>query len=369
MSLSDYQILVIGTDGSVRTIYDGAGLYELRYERLLNDIGACALTVPSVAGLTDIFTLDTFIEVQRTSPVTGLLQTEDTYLTRLTHRFRDGQEERFIAGGLSLNHLLARRVIDPDDDPAAAGGYSTKAGVADEVMRGYAREQCGDLASALRQFPNFSVGATLNVGTGIGRRLRYDNLLEAFQDMALSGEMDFIISRITGNTLRLTIEPIGTDKTKSHNYPFAPFVLFNPLRGNLENPSILVDRKEEGNYAYALGQGPGEFRIVSQLPGMGIGDSPYNRIEFTVDARTTERGDTATLLTSARQGLEEKKQKQEFSFDLQANTPGSTYRKDFDIGDLVSAQWDEQEIDIRIRGVDVNIDSSGENIRVKIETI
>lgn len=368
MSLPDYQLTIVSpSSGQPLTVITGSGLDGLRFSRVLNGIGSLALTLPEGEDWASIFTLDTLIEVARTDPVTGGLRTEDTYLTRLTHRFREGDQELFVVGGLSLNHLLARRVVDPDDDTLAAGGYSTKAGPADDVMRAYAREQCGDLASAARQFPNFSVGPVLSVGGGVGKRARYENLLELFQELAKAGQMDFTTRRLTGNTLRLTIEPIGSDKTRSTNYPFAPFVMFNPVRGNLENPSLLQDRKGEGTYVYALGQGPGEFRIVSQVSGLGIVDSPYNRIEFTEDIRLAERGFGQQLLTGARDALISRQAQKVFTFRITGDLPGAVYHVDWEIGDLVTCAWDAVELNLRITEVELDISADGESINVKVE--
>lgn len=373
MSLPDYQVTVIDpATGQVVMIFDGIALYELRYNRPLNDIGAMALTLPvegNALRLRSIFSLDALIEVARTSPVTGRLQVEDTFLTRLTHRFREGNEERFVVGGLSLNHLLSRRVIDPDDDPLAAGGYSTKAGPADVVMRAYAREQCGDLASADRQFPNFSVGPVGSIGNGVGKRARYENLFELFQELSRSSSMDFIVTRLTSNILRLTIAPIGSDKSKSSNYPFAPFVMLNPDRGNLANPSLVIDRKKEGNFCYALGQGQGEFRIVSKVTGQGLGDSPYNRLEFTEDVRLAERGQAQQLLTGALDALKERQPVKEFTFEPSGQEPGNIYRQDWDVGDLVTAAWDDESLDLRVRDVELDISASGETISVVMEPV
>jgi hypothetical protein len=370
MALPDYQLVVRSpVDGAVRTVLDGAAFNNCKYSRILNDVGIFAMELPSDPDWPAIFTLDTLIDVERTSPLTGLLQVEETFLTRLLHRFREGDEERFIVGGLSLNHLLARRLVDPADDPLAAGGYSTKAGPADEILAEYAQEQCGSGASANRQFPNFQVGAVGSVGASAGRRLRYENLLETFQDVANQSNIDFIITRPIANTLRLTIIPIGTDKTRTRNYPGSPFVELNPDRGNLSDPSLLFDRKNEQNYVYALAQGPGENRIVSQLQGEGVNDSPYNRIEFTTDIRTAERGDATTVATQARAALYEKQAKKEFTFKPSGTDSGAIYRLDWDIGDSVTAVWDDEIIDLRIREVEISLDSTGETITPRLEPI
>lgn len=371
MALPDYQLVVRSpVDGSVRTILDGSAFDDCKFSRVLNDVGVFAMTLPSDPDWSSIFTLDALIDVERTSPITGNLQVEETYLTRLTHRFREGNEERFVVGGLSLNHLLSRRVIDPTDDPLVAGGYSTKAGPADDILIEYADEQCGPgCLTAARMFPNFTIAASASVGLPAGRRLRYENLLDVFQEVAAQSNVDFLITRLTASTLRLTVYPIGADKTRTRNYPGAPFVELNPARGNLSDPSLLFDRKKEQNYVYALAQGPGESRIVTELSGLGIGDSPYNRIEFTTDARTSERGDSTSIATQARTALHEQQAQKQFTFKPTGAEPGNTYHVDWDVGDVLTCAWDDELVDLRVIEVEITLDNNGETIAPRLEPI
>lgn len=368
MALPDYQVTVYNPfTGDVAALFDGVAFYNLTYSRVLNGIGALTLELESDPTFDAIFSLDALIEVQRTSPVNGMLQVEGVYLTRLTHRYRQGDEERYLVGAVSAEHLLSRRLVDPTDDPLAAGGYSTKAGPADQVMIAYAREQAADLASTPRQFPNLTVAPSLDVGRSTGRRLRYDNLFKVFQDLAEAGDVDFQIVRITDNNLRLIVAPIGSDKTQTRNYPFAPFVRLDPLRGNLQDPSLLFDRREEENYVYAFGQGANDTRILAELSGDGIGDSPYNRIEFKTDVRRAERGDSNTLLTSARAALAEKRATKEFTFKPTGTESGNIYRLDWDIGDKITAAWDANQVDLRVIEVELQVSSDGEEIDVKLQ--
>lgn len=368
MTLADYQLTVRSPiDGSVRIVLDGTAFDDCKFSRALDDVGVFAMTLPSRSDWPSIFTLDALIDVERTSPITGRLVLEETYFTRLLHRFREGNDERFVVGGLSLNHLLARRIVDPADDPLGAGGYSTKAGPADDILVAYALEQASTSASSIRQFPNFTVAASTSSGIAAGRRLRYENLLEVFQDVCNGSNVDFQITRLSANNLRLTVAAIGTDRTRTRNYPGGPFVELNPMRGNLSNPSLMFDRKKEQNYVYALGQGPGEDRILYKLEGEGVHDSPYNRIEFTSDVRTAERGDSTTLATGARAALYDKQSRKEFTFKPNGTEPGAMYRVDFDIGDTLTCVWDDEMIDLRVREVEISLDSNGETITPRLE--
>lgn len=369
MVFPNYQIVLIScATGNVKRIFDGTSFYEMRFNRVLDDVGSIAITFPIEDSLPTLFLKDDFIEIRRTSPITGELITEETYLVRLTQRFRENNDERWVVGGLSLNHLIARRVIDPADDPLAAGGFSTKAGTADEVMRGFAREQMADLASVARRFPNFSVGLTPGTAQPVGKRSRYDNLLEVFQDLSLQGQTDFIIVRYSGNSLRLNIQPIGVDRTKTSNYPFAEFTQFDPDRGNLTTPSLVTDSKKEQNFCYALGQGQGDTRIVAKVAGDNLSESPYNRIEFTADIRQSDRSDPLYLLTGARAALTENQVKQEFTFEIIQGASGTVYRKDYDLGDKITVRWESVSIDLRVTGIEISLDASeGENISTTLE--
>ncbi len=368
MALADYQIALISSfTGDVLRVFDSQTPYELKYNRALDDVGAVAMTMPADDTLADLFVKDAFLEIRRTSPVTGKLIVEDTYLIRLIQRLRENDDERLVIGGLSLNHLIARRLIDPDDDPLGAGGYSTKANTADEVMRSFAREQMADLASTGRAFPNLTVGTTPGTALRVGKRSRYDNLLEVFQALAIQGQTDFIITRYSANNLRLTIQPIGLDRTKTSNYPFGEFTQFDPDRGNLTNPSLVMDSKKEQNFCYALGQGQGDTRIVAKVPGDNLSESPYNRIEFTADVRQSDRSDSLYLLTGGRQAITDNQQTQEFTFDTVPTASGAIYRKDYDLGDKITVRWGMTSIDLRVTNVEISLNESGEDLSVKLE--
>lgn len=370
MALPSYQLKVYNiTTGDLMKVYDPAGFHTMRYSRALNGVGSLVVVFDSIDGLLDTFPLDTLIDVERTSPVTGDLAREETFLVRMWHRFREGDTERLIIGGQSLNHLLARRIIDPDDDPLAAGGYSTKSGAADAIMREYALEQAGASASAERQFPNLTVNTVSGSAQNAGRRLRHETLLEIMTDLGDQGGTDFIIDRTSANNLALTIAPIGDDLTKSRNYPFAPFVLINPLRGNIIDPSLKSERKDEQNFIYALGKGPGESRIVLKQAGDGVGDSPLNRVEFTKDVRVPERGNTLQIQTEMKDALAEVAAETELTFNLSGHEVGSVYRLNWEVGDKITAQWDTVDVDVRVTGVEIDISASGENLSVTTEAI
>lgn len=372
MPLPSYQILFMHpVTGNVIKVLDGQQLYQLRYSRVYNGIGACALTLPVDNMPSAAFDLtDMFIEVQRTSPITGALIIEETYLARSWNRYRPGNDERYSIGAVSLNHLLARRVVDPADDPISAGGYATRAGAADVVLYEYANCQIGALASAPRQMPGLSVPGVLGVAPPVGLRLQYENLYQVFQQTAQQAGIDFQISRTSGINMELNIGYLTTDRTQGANYPTQQFVLLTPERGNLSNPSFSRDRTDEKNFVYMQGKGQGADRYTIQWQDSATTSaSPFNRIEFAADARNVEKGDSLGILTEAIDALKETQQVIKFEFDPEGTEPGNIYRQNWDVGDLITATWGANTADLRILSVEINISEAGENLSITTQVL
>lgn len=371
-SLPSYQVLFLNpATGAVIKVFDAQQFYQIRYSRVYNGIGAIALTLPVDNMPTAAMDLtDMFIEVQRTSPITGQLIVEETYLARSWRRYRLGVDERYTIGGLSLNHLLARRVVDPADDPQEAGGYSTKAGAADVVLYQYASEQAGALASAPRRFPGLNVAGVLGVAPPIGLRLQYENLYSVFQQSCKQAEIDFQIARTSGINMQLNIGYLTTNRTQDANYPLTPFVLLTPQRGNLSNPSFSRDRTDEKNFVYMQGKGQGTNRYSIQWQdSTTTSASPFNRIEFAADARNVEKGDDLGLLTEAVDALKETQQVVKFEFEPEGIEPGNIYRQNWDVGDLVTATWDSNSADLRILSVEINVTEGGETLAITTQVL
>lgn len=372
MSLPNYQIVFLDpSTGAVLRILDQQSPHEVKYSRVYNGIGAVAITMP-LDVVTDTMKnrVDMFIDVQRTSPVTGKLITDETYFARRFQRYTVGDDERYSIGGLSLNHLLARRLIDPDDDPLVAGGYSTKSGSADAVLFEYATEQAGVGASPARQFPGLSVAGVLGTFPSIGLRLRYENLLKTFQDICKQKSMDFQIVRTTGINMQLNIGQLTVNRTQAANYPTRQFVLLTPMRANLFNPSFTNDYTDEMNTVYEQGKGQGSNRtVIVQSNGTSVSLSPFNRIEFADDSRNTEKGNALGLITDAATALKEHQSITRFEFEPLSNLPGNVYRLNWDVGDLITATWDTDTADLRITGVEITISGAGENINITTEVV
>lgn len=370
MSLPEYQVLVLDCrTGNVLTIFDGASFVDLRYSRKLNGVGLLAMTLPGTQTNYDYFGWDNFIEVKRSDPETGSLITEETYLCRSRQLYTDDDDQdMLVIGGLSLNHLIARRLVNPFDDPLSVGGYSTKSGAGDVVIRSYVREQMADLASVARQTPGLSILPIAGVGLFVSDSRRYDNLLTAITDLAISSGIDFQITRSSGASLSMQIAPLGFDRTRSTNYPFAAWVGLSPNRRNLSKPVLKIDRSNEQNFVYVLGQGQGDLRQVLTIAG-DTSISPFGRIEYTRDARNIDKTNTTGLSSAGATSINKNKAFRDFSFSPTNVEPGNIYRLDWDVGDRITVLWKGEEIDLRVTGVELQISANGESIDTTVQEL
>lgn len=377
MPTADYEVRVYNPDGGeLLALIQQIEWQSMRYTRAVNDVGTFQITIPlSSSKASSLLMLDALIEVIR-RPNNSTYTVEGTYFARTFNPLVDESDLSWlVVGGEHVNQILRRRVIDPDDDPLNGGkeekgpgtgaGYSTKSGTADDVMSELVEEQAGPTASADRQVPGLTVAPSASVGNNVGGRWTYqDNLLETLQSLALTSGMDFEVEREEDADLLFTAHIIGSDKTYTTNHPTGKYVVFAPELGNMSQPAITRDRRNEINYLYLLLRGPEEARETFEQSLPTVNDSPFNRIEGSSDARELE--EDASITEFQTQGftfLRENASEEEFSFNV--TNAASTYHDIWDIGDSITARWpdfDNYQQDLRIIGVEVEVMSSGETV-------
>lgn len=368
MGLTDYQIVLRSrVDGSVKSIFSAEQVDRFTYERILNDISKLSLELEGNDTLHGQFLLDDMVEIERRHPIDQVFRVEGTYFVRFIQRFVEEGRDRLVIGGRSLEDLLRRRIIDPDDDPLSVGGYTILAGPADDLMRYVALHNLGLQANVLRQAPDFVVNTVGSIGGPVGDRLRHENLFEVWQNFSDKGSVDFRLVRTTGRQIETEIGRFGQDLTYATNYGYRQMVLLQPEQGNLIDPSLTTDRTEEVNVVYALGQGPGDRRLVAKVTHERLLDSPWNRCEIAEDFRNLDRSAGQNLITAGTGVLEDaSKELEEFTFVLDPTAPGSVYRVNWDLGDRISVLWGPFAGDFRIRGLTVTVTPEDEDIDVEV---
>lgn len=372
----DYEIRIVSrSTGNVVQVYGPAVVTEIRYSVQLNGVGSLAVAFLSRANevSTSQFSLDyiqsitpkdTFIDVIRDGIIEG------TYLVSSFERGLDGTAaEYLVIGALSLEHLIARRILDPRDDSVQPnGGYVTKAGPADTILRALLREQMGDLASSPRVTQGLYIPPTPGTGSGSGIRRRYENLLGIVQTITNASDIDILMQRSNGTQIDVTLAPRGTDQTYGEHAPLGPYLVFAQQRGNLSNPAILWDSKEERSVVYVLGPGEGSNRalyvaINSQLSAA----SPFGRSETVSDLRQSTPNLVTELIVEGQNKLQELAAEIKFNFAMNPSAGGALYRTDWIVGDYCSVVSGEIIRDVRITSAEFFVGVDGEIVTVKFE--
>lgn len=370
---ADYNLQFIHPNGQQLDLLTHDRIVSFTYERILNDIGTFTLTIDASDNAAEYFgLLDMVLNVYRRNTPTGNLELDASYLTLYWERLENDEtgQEFIIFSGSSLEDLLNRRLIVPEDDPVNAGGFVTRAGSGDVVMRDFVLYQCVTPAvKPERSFLGLSCAAVSGAFENVFQRRSYDNLLDVLKEIAQKSIVDFRIV-YTGDTATdtMTFEfqalTIGTDRTKTTNYPSSPYLLFDPRRGNLFSPSLLLDRKEEATFAYVAGQGLEDERVVIPvINAFAAADSIWNRREILTDARNNQENDIDGYLSAGIDALNDKKAITKF--DFQPDLSIVRYNEHFYLGDRITAQYAGQSKDIRVGKVTITIEND-ESISIEL---
>lgn len=359
-----YQIQLLHPDGYQLDLLSMDRVVALNYTRALNDVGSFSLTVDSSDDTAQYFGLtDMVVNIWRKNTPHGVYELDASYLTRFFSRLEeDDNEEYVIFAGVSLEHFLTRRVIVPDDDPVNAGGFVTRTGSGDEVMRDFVLYQCiAPQVNAGRIIQGLTAAAVSGAFDTAFQRRSYDNLMDIIKEIAQQSIVDFEIV-YTGDfeTETMTFEfragTIGTDRTRTNNYPTGAFIQFDPRRGNMSSPMIIVDRKDEATYAYVAGQGLEDERVIFPvISNLALPASKWNRIEILTDARNNEEGDVDGYLSAGVDALNDKKVKTSFAFQPDLNAPDTLVNVDWFLGDRITAQYASYSEDLRITRITFDV--------------
>lgn len=365
---SRHELLIYDHDLSPFIYFDLPALLSLNYEVALNAVTPCVFSVPATDIRATFIQRDHFVEVRRYNGTEW--HSQAAYMIKLIEKIRESGDEgesteTYVFGCLSIEDLLAGRVVDPSDDPNAANGYSTKGGYAETIMHAYVYEQIGAGASSARQVPYFTQSTNLARGRSVGFRERLSNLLELLQRMTEPFGVDFRVL-LKNKQLVFTTDIYGHNRSKTADS--TSYFVFSEYRGNLANAKLSEDYRDTKNFAYVLGPGEGDNRLILERSSNDIYATPYSRREFVVDAGNTEPGSSLEALTEGDRAINENRPKLEFTFDLVQNNI-SRYEVNWFLGDIVTVLWEDFEQDMRIMQVAITVNQTVENITPTLREI
>ena len=369
--LPNYQVIVTNPqNGDISLILPLVESFGLKFERAINRITSFALTLPYKSEYDTIFRLDAIVDIYRSDP-DGTMQNEGSFLTRMTEKMENENDKRIIVSGYHANHLLKRRYIDPDDDSVQPnGGYATKAGNGGDVIRAYIREQAGDLSSSNRQTLGLTVPTPTDQGNGVGGNFRYENLWTEMVKLAETADIEIEVRHQGNRQWRCFIGSLGSDRSVAGNLNGAPpysFAIFDPKLGNLAEPRLVSDRRNEISLVRVQGGGARNNRINIELQSANLNDSVYNRIEATADARAVDDTDAYTLYLNGVKFLIENREIIEFESEPILTSGGAIYRRNFEFGDRITAQWDNFSQTLRVASLEFTVTDEDEKLLLGLE--
>ena len=373
-----YQVRLKSNTGNLLAILDD--FQSLSFFKIVNEVGGCTIDLQGKDDKIALFELDGQIEIWRrdlTWSIDWYIEWEG-FLRKFTHAVSGSAEAKFTAQAFTYNHLLKRRIIAY----TAGSAQSIKFAEADDVMKSIVRENLGSGATVLngRILNGVMVGLSVAADTGeatvFAGQNSYKEVFEIISQIAKSNLVDFDIVGVGDGlfqfrtfypTRGINLTTDGLSVTTGLNSSGNAPVIFNPLLGNMDEPSYDEDRSEEKTVSIVAGQGTEADRNVLVAYSAAYTDSPFNQIEMMSDSRNSEGDDD--LASDAALALSESQQKQTFEFKP-IQTPTSAYGNQYNWGDYVTAQFGNLSgINKRIMRVTIGVDGSGqENIDLELAT-
>ena len=339
-------------------VSDEGGQSAMSYALNVGGMGAMTLTVPA-SYPTDFFKLDgrlgAWYSVNGGSPK---LDGDAIYLIRKWHY----TQHTTTITAYHANTLLKRRILAYFTGTA----YTLKAAVAaGNLIKAFARENLGSLISAVDRIgvetqadlsTLLSIQADLADGVSIAAQDAFANLYDLIRTICDGSTQagTYMTAEIVAPTeSTLELRTYATVRGVDHRASSADPVILSEDTGSLTNCELTVDRSEEVTFAICAGSGSGTSRIAAtSVDTSRMGESPFNRIEAFGDY--TNISDQAVLQDKADALVRAGMPRTEFTADI-VDTDSNTRGTDYDLGDLITAEFRGLQYDCRLDVIGVSV--------------
>lgn len=363
---SEYQLQILGRDGTQRAVI--VNMLSLAYTRRVNTPGILTFTLPPEATAIALLELDGQVVVKYRDVAAGigwLTDFEGLYRGQ-RYAVTSDQDEVFTATCPGILHWLTRRIIGYPATTVNFSAFHTDA--CETIMRTLVATNCTALATVAAgriragALSGISVEADGGRGTVLSWSGAWKSILTALQDLAPIGGGDFDLVK-TGPAdwvFRFYPGQRGTDRRSG-----AHAVLFSQTFDNMGEPQLIIDRVDEETVAIVGGQGQETARQVIVRTGPDY--SVTNDIEGFVDGRNTQT--TASLQADGDRALQTTRARPVLTF-LPLETPATRYRREYQLGDLVSASYRGFTTGLKVAGATVAWESDGaEQVTINLEVL
>lgn len=363
-----YQVAFYTPQGRLVRLHDLTGTEQVAYSRRVADEGQFMMALPRDLADDVLLQRDALAQVYRLHPLTGQLQEDGTYFLRLPDHV-PGDYEGLVISGVSPETLLRMRCYDPDDDPLAANGFSTKGGPATQLMREIVTEQLISPLNTARAFPGVHLAPYGLDGppnyyfrSEIKAQYVFDILTDIYKATGVEFWLSYADRHPTGYPrFAFHAGRVGRNRSKAA-HPDGPYVYMTQAAGNLAEAQLTIDALDERTVVVVLGKGANGNRLVYRQESDRMDDSPFAYREIVVEAGEADTLDE--LLSAADTGLAEHEAETTFTF-RPALASGALYEQDWDLGDIVTVGHRGVEYTMQITGVSVTLSAGEELIEVE----
>lgn len=354
---------------------------SLTYTRRVNGVGGYILTIDGDSDFVDLFTLDGQVEIFRrdqsaTPAFDWTLDFEGFHRTEIRSTDERGLS-RYSSQGVDYTELIDARGIDFQKGSSGAD----KTGVGETIIKAYVNENAGPgaLVASGRDTDGVQPGLVIQADGAAGsawtgsRPLR--PLLDIIREISRATTVDFDVVGTGPATFQFNAQarPIGTDRTNNGIDPLtglnaagnAP-VLFSLAFGNMQRPIYALNRIAEANVIIVVGQGTDGNRTVAVRSSGATSDSTWNKKEVIKNAN---QEDTVAGLNAVGDALLDKLQAAE-TFEWNAlETVSYRYGRDYFVGDLVTAEYQDIERDKQIIAAEITMAEGRETIDLELADV
>lgn len=345
------------------------------YSRTTNGYGTIQFGLPYdyyKAQVPDVFKPDWRIDVWR-SPEDGFpMRREGSFLLRklVVYERIDGMRVIEFFGRSPIDILRRTCVCAGNDNPTAF----EKNGPADDIMKEIVTREIYDVAPDGLNTTEFFIDGDISLGPIVDVTCQSYEVLDILRDIK---NMTLTLNLISPTLYRKIYFDVVEDVILSNGGFAYRFKTFADLRGQDRTNSGLVFSTENGN----LGKPSYYEDYLDQITKVGVGYefgadckdykqmderflSRWSNIARCITANSTDLDIQRRAYTELAKGRVQKVLNADF-----LNTPGgpnqprSLYGMDWDMGDLVRAEFADKSFDVEIKIVYVSVDENGkENV-------
>lgn len=344
----------------------------LEYGRVINDIGTLQLTLDFSYFIYLAGQKDAVIEVWRKvdDSTNWYLDGETQYnLRRIDLKLNTDNSETIIIYGYDNISLIARRSVIFK----AGSSQAQKTAALDNMSKAIIRENHVSPTDPLRVISGMTCQLDLTLAPSQTKAFSNRNCLDVIKDLADASftngvYMAFDVVPIPATLsceFRTYIGQRGLNRSALNPSTANTGIILDAEYDSLSEITKSFDWTDEATYIQANGPGQDADRLSAPaLDATRLYGTSRGRVELVIDARNAL--DQAGTQAEADRALRQYRKRINY-LGTATDTEQIKLGRDYKFGDLVTGQFFNDAVDVRVEAYKIKVDSSGEVVTVKLQ--